>query len=59
MSRRRSVEELREQALGLLDEDPRRALTLAREALSRQPDAESFYVYGLALCESDETEAAT
>ncbi len=56
MKRRRSVEELREQSLALLEEDPRRALSLAREALSRQPDAESFYVCGLALCESDESE---
>lgn len=56
MKRSRSVPELREQALGLLDEDPRRALTLAREALGRQPDAESFYVCGLALCVSDETQ---
>ncbi|MDP2313010.1 MAG: metallopeptidase family protein [Pseudomonadota bacterium] len=56
MKRTRSVAELREQALGLLDEDPRRALLLAREALSRQPDAESFYVCGLTLCESDEGE---
>lgn len=56
MKRSRTITELREQALGLLDEDPRRALALAREALGRQPDAESFYVCGLALCVSDETQ---
>lgn len=54
MRRSRAVEELREEALSLLDEDPGRALTLAREALNRQPDAESFYVCGLALCEAEE-----
>jgi predicted Zn-dependent protease with MMP-like domain len=54
MKRGRSVERLREEALDLLAEDPGQALALAREALNRQPDAESFYVCGLALCEADE-----
>lgn len=40
----------------MLERDASRALTLAREALGRQPDAESFYVYGLASCECDEVE---
>ncbi len=56
MKRTRPVEELREDALGLLEEDPGKALSLAREALGRQPDAESFYVCGLALCETEEVE---
>ncbi|MFZ5477808.1 MAG: metallopeptidase family protein [Myxococcota bacterium] len=57
MSRRqKSVEQLREDALSALEEDPSRAVQLAREALNRQPDAESFYVCGVALCESGELE---
>lgn len=56
MKRPRPVEELREEALELLEDDPGRAVTLAREALGRQPDAESFYVCGLALCETEEPE---
>lgn len=56
MKKSRPVEDIREEALELLDEDPTRALALAREALGRQPDAESFYVCGLALCETDEAE---
>jgi predicted Zn-dependent protease with MMP-like domain len=54
MSRRHgpSVQELRDQAFELLDEDPDRAVALAREALRRQTDAESHYVLGVALCEA-------
>ena len=56
MKSTRSVDDLRESALEMLEEDPGRALSLAREALARQPDAESFYVCGLALCETDDPE---
>jgi predicted Zn-dependent protease with MMP-like domain len=54
--RPKSVEQLREDALAALEEDPPRAVQLAREALNLQPDAESFYVCGLALCESGDAE---
>lgn len=53
MRSRPSLFQLRERALELLEEDPTEALRLAREALRRQPDAESHYVLGLALCEND------
>ncbi len=57
MSRRRpSVQQLREQSLDALESDPGQAVELAEEALRRQPDAESFYVMGLALCESGRTD---
>ncbi len=56
MKHTRSVEDLREQALDLLEDDPAQSLALAREALTRQPDAESFYVCGLALCEGEDTD---
>ena len=54
MRRRPTVDELREQALEALETDPRRAVTLAREALNRKPDAEGFFVCGLALCDAGE-----
>lgn len=57
MSRRRpSVEDLRDEALAHLEMDPARAVQLAREALNRQPDAESFFVCGLALCTAGEAD---
>lgn len=55
--RTRTVAELLESALAVLEEDPGQALTLAREAARRQPDAESFYVLGLASCETEDSEA--
>lgn len=49
-SRRSDPRAMREEALALLESDPARAVTLAREALGQLPDAESFFVCGLALC---------
>ncbi len=46
----RSVADLLELAYSLVDEDPERAVALARDAVRRQPDAEGFYVLGLACC---------
>lgn len=59
MTRRPSVDDLREEALAALETDPTHALRLAREALRRQPDAESFYVCGIALCEAGESSEGT
>jgi predicted Zn-dependent protease with MMP-like domain len=56
VKRARSVDDIRDEALMLLEENPAQALSLAREALNRQPDAESFYVVGLALSAADEPE---
>jgi predicted Zn-dependent protease with MMP-like domain len=54
MMRRQTVDQMREEALATIETDPDRAVKLAREALNRQPDAESFYVCGIALCEAGE-----
>lgn len=59
MKRSRPAEALREEALELLEDDPGRALGLARKALDQLPDAESFYVLGLALCETEDVEEGT
>lgn len=56
MKRTRTVEELRDEALALLEDEPGRALALAREALDRLPDAESFFVCGVALANAEELE---
>jgi predicted Zn-dependent protease with MMP-like domain len=57
MTRRPSVQALRDEALELLDDDPDGALRRAREAVVRQPDAESHYVLGLALCATGDEDA--
>lgn len=55
------LERLREEAWAALDEDPERAVELAREALELGPDADGHYLFGVALLEAgdpDEGEEA-
>ncbi|MEN9787609.1 MAG: hypothetical protein RLZZ299_2873 [Pseudomonadota bacterium] len=49
MRRGPGIQALRDAAMERLDDDPDEAVRLAREALGREPDAESHYVLGLAL----------
>lgn len=51
-----TVEDLKDEALAVLFEDPDRAVALARDALRRRPDADGFYVCGIALCEAGDVE---
>jgi predicted Zn-dependent protease with MMP-like domain len=53
-----SVQALRERALDLVEDDPELALADAREAVRRQPDAESHYVLGVALSAYGDSDAA-
>jgi hypothetical protein len=54
-----SVQALRERALDHVEDYPEAALADAREAVRRQPDAESHSVLGVALSASGETDAAS
>ena len=56
MRNRPTVSQLRERALELVEEDPEQSQHLAREAVRRQPDAESHYVLGIVLCDTDSTD---
>ncbi len=59
MSRRRpSAQDLRDAALEAMENDPERAVGLARSALEREPVAESHYVLALTLLEAEDVDAA-
>lgn len=52
MTRRESIDSLRSAAWEALESDPDRALGLARRALELRPDAEGWYLLGIARAEA-------
>lgn len=58
MSRRETVEWLRESAWEAMETDPDRALALARRALDLRPDAEGWYLLGIARAEAGQNRDA-